>query len=137
MGYSVIVSADFPLVSGYQTVAQTNPIATSGTYFISASLLPFVEAGDTYVFCADALASTGAHSEFGGSFQSGNYAEASITDVLFIAAGDAVQLDCETGGNNGSFIFDGALTATLINSADFAKRGPHHRLKDPALAHSR
>jgi hypothetical protein len=122
VGYSTFVPADLALSSGYQTVAQTNTIATSGTYFISASALPFVEAGDSYVFCTDALASTGAHSQFGGSFQSGNYAEVSITDVLFISAGDAVQLDCETGGNNGSYIFGGALTATLINNADLTER---------------
>jgi hypothetical protein len=130
VGYSTFVPSDLGLVSGYQTVAQTNTIATSGTYFISASVLPFVEAGDSFVFCADALASNGTHSQFGGSFQSGNYAEASITDVLFISAGDAVQLDCETGGNNGSFIFGGALTATLINSADLTERAhsrhPHN-----------
>jgi hypothetical protein len=122
VGYSTFVPSELGLSSGYQTVAQTNTIATSGTYFISASVLPYVEPGDSYVFCADALASTGTHSQFGGSFQSGNYAEASITDVLFISAGDAVQLDCETGGNNGSFIFGGALTATLINSADLTER---------------
>ena len=124
VGYSLSIApgSDIPLVAGRQIIAQTNAVATSGTYFISASVLPYVVAGDSFVFCADALASNGTHSQFGGSFQSGNYAEASITDVLFISAGDAVQLDCETGGNNGSFIFGGALTATLINSSNLTER---------------
>ena len=137
LGYSSVIPAGngLTLTSGRQVIAQTNPIATTGTYFISASVLPFVEAGDDSVFCYDALASTGGNpSQFGGSFQSANYAQASITDVLFIMAGDTVQLGCETDGDNGSFVFNAGITATLINSSNQAKKGrvlhPHQTPKE-------
>jgi len=137
LGYSSVIPAgtDLTLASGRQVIAQTNTIATTGTYFISASVLPFVEAGDGDVFCYDALASTGGNpSQFGGSFQSANYAQVSISDVLFIAAGDTVQLGCETEGDNGSFVFNAGITATLINSSNLAKKGrvlhPHQTPKE-------
>jgi hypothetical protein len=139
VGYSSVIPAgtDLTLAPGNQIIAQTNTIATTGTYFISASVLPFVESGDGDVFCYDALASTGGNaSQFGGSFQSGNYAQVSITDVLFIRAGDTVQLGCETEGSNGSFVFNGGITATLINSSNLGKKAqvlhPHQTPKEAA-----
>jgi Collagen triple helix repeat (20 copies) len=124
VGYSAFITpgSDVPLNTSRSIIMQTNPVATSGTYFISAGVLPFVEAGDSDVFCFDTLASTGTPSQWGGSFQSGNYAQASMTDVLFISAGDAVQIGCESGGTS-SFVFNAAVTATLINSSDKAKKG--------------
>lgn len=126
VGYSVTVApgTDIPITAPFPGtfITQTNPITTAGTYFISAQVLPYVEAGDEYVFCYDALGSTEAASQWGGSYQSANYAEASISDVLFINAGDTVQLWCETGGTNGSHAFNAAITATLINSSNKAKR---------------
>jgi hypothetical protein len=41
---------------------QTNPVGTSGTYFISTGVFPFVASGDNDVFCYDTLASLGAGS---------------------------------------------------------------------------
>jgi hypothetical protein len=104
---------------------QTNTITTSGTYFISAGVLPFVASGDNDVFCYDTLASLGAGSpsQWGGSFQNGNYAQVSISDALFISAGDAVQVYCESGGSTGSYVFNAGLTATLINNSNKAKGG--------------
>jgi hypothetical protein len=123
LGYSAIVppGSDIPIPYPTGVITQTNPIGTSGVYFISAQLLPYVVAGDRSVFCYDALASTGTASQWGGSFQSNNYAEASIVDVLFINVGDAVQLWCEVDGTNGSYVFNAAISATLINSSNKAK----------------
>ncbi len=139
-GYSAFITpgSDVPLnTGGRQIILQTNPVATSGTYFISAAVLPFVEAGDSDVFCFDTLASTGTPSQWGGSFQSGNYAQASMTDVLFISAGDAVQVGCESGGTS-SFVFNAAVTATLINSSNKAKNAKVlHSHQTPVQAASR
>ena len=141
LGYSSVIpfGTGLTLTSGRQIVTQTNTIATTGTYFISASALPFVVAGDKDVFCYDALASTGGNpSQFGGSFQSDNYAPVSITDALFITAGDTVQLGCETDGDNGSFVLNAGITATLINSSNQAKKGRVlHRHQTPKEAGSR
>src|SRR5271168_1275119 len=116
-------------------ILQTDTIGTSGYYFISGSVLPAVASGDGYVFCYDTLASTGTASQYGGQYASGqtlNYAQVSVTDVLFIGAGDAVQLWCYTGGSNGSYAFNAGLTATLINSLEKAKKAkPQHAHATP------
>ena len=138
VGYASVLPAgvDLPLASGRQIIAQTDTIRTTGIYFVSASVLPFVAAGDEDVFCYDALASTGSiPSQFGGSFQSANYAQVSISDVLFISAGDTLQLGCETAGDNGSSVFNAGITATLINGFDQARvaKKPHRNVS-PAKA---
>jgi len=129
LGYAAIsaIGTFVPINAGLpgNLIAQTNPVGTSGTYYISGQDLPFVATGDSYVFCYDALASTGIASQYGGNFSAGStYAQASITDVLFIGAGDSVQLWCYTGGANGSYSFNGGITATLINSPNKAKKAP-------------
>jgi hypothetical protein len=136
LGYSALIPIGVnPPLSGDEPILimQTNSISTSGTYFISASVFPYVAAGDQFVFCFDTLASNDTPSQYGGSDQSGNYAQVSITDVLFINSGDSVQVWCETEGFNGTYVFSAGLTATLINSAHAASeaqpRNPH---KNPA-----
>jgi hypothetical protein len=136
LGYSALVPIGVnPPLTGDEPILimQTNSISTSGTYFISASVFPYVAAGDQFVFCFDSLASSGTASQYGGSFQSNNYAQASITDVLFINSGDSVQVWCETEGFNGSFVANAGVTATLINSAHEASEGqPGNQHKNPA-----
>jgi hypothetical protein len=139
VGYSATAGpgSDIPINSGLpgNLILQTNTIGTSGSYFISGSVLPAVATGDEFVFCYDTLASNGTASQYGGQFASGqtiNYAQVSVSDVLFVNAGDAVQLWCYTGGSNGSYAFNAGLTATLINSADKAKKvKPQHAHATP------
>jgi hypothetical protein len=139
VGYSATAGpgSDIPINSGLpgNLILQTNTIGTSGSYFISGSVLPAVATGDEFVFCYDTLASSGTASQYGGQFASGqtiNYAQVSVSDVLFVSAGDAVQLWCYTGGSNGSYAFNAGLTATLINSADKAKKvKPQHAHATP------
>ncbi len=129
VGYSATAGpgSDIPINSFLpgNLILQTDTIATSGSYFISGSVLPAVATGDEYIFCYDTLASSGIASQYGGQYASGqtiNYAQVSVSDVLSISAGDAVQLWCYTGGSNGSYAFNAGLTATLINSSDKAKK---------------
>jgi hypothetical protein len=118
-------------------VAQTNPVGISGTYFISASVLPFVTSGDAYAFCYDALASSGSASQYGGGDTAGGYMQASISDVLFVGSGDSVQLLCFSGGTAGDVAFNAGITATLINSSDKAKKAHSRRHVTPEQDHSR
>ena len=110
-------------------VAQTNPIATSGLYYISGSAMLFININDGGGFCYDTLASTGSASQWGGSNSVGGYQQTSVTDALSINAGDSIQLVCQTDNNNGfSFVFNAGLTATLINSgSDAPKKAGHSR----------
>ena len=131
VGYSAVAGQPWNFPIGYYAtlMLQTNPVGTSGTYFISAGVLAYVAAGDTYVFCYDTLASvgTGGQSSGGGGSQFGNYIPVSITDAIFISAGDSVQLWCYSGGTNGSNALNGGLTATLLNSSNKAKTAkPQH-----------
>jgi hypothetical protein len=131
LGYSAVIPIGVnPPLTGDQAILimQTNSISTSGTYFISASVFPYVAAGDQFVFCWDSLASNQTISQYGGSYQSANYAQVSITDVLFINSGDSVQVWCETEGFNGTYVANAGLTATLINSAHDASEGQPRNL---------
>ena len=112
-GYSGL-STDSPSLPAFpgRLVAQTNPVATSGTYFISASALLDVETGDT-VLCVDTTASSGSPSQFGGSTQFG-LQQASITDVISVSAGDSFQLWCSS--NSDSLADNAGMTAILINN---------------------
>ena len=118
VGYSATIppGTDTTIGTTFTLVAQTNVVGTSGTYFISASAMPFIKTGDSYVFCFDTLASSGSPSQYGAGYGSGVYVNPSITDALFVGAGDSVQLWCYAGGNNGSLAFNAGITATLINN---------------------
>jgi hypothetical protein len=103
-------------------VAQTNPVGISGTYFISASVLPFVASGDSFTFCYDTLASSGSASQYGVGDTSDGYIQASISDVLFVGAGDSVKPLCYSGGTAGDVAFNAGITATLITAQTRPRR---------------
>src|SRR5580704_432295 len=140
VGYSSLtgIAADIPISSTTTLVAQTNTIATAGTYFVSTSAMPFIVSGDTYAFCFDTLASNGSAFQYGGGYGSEVYVTTSTSDVIFVGAGDAIQLRCYTGGSNGSFVYNAGITATLIHSSDKAKKGRSgHGHQPPEQVHSR
>jgi hypothetical protein len=110
----------------------TNHAQTDGWYFLSLSTMIWVDANDGGAFCYDSLNSTGTPSQYGGSSLVGGYQQISINDALFIAAGDYAQVSCySSNGDGNSFIYNGGLTATLINSFFDAKSaGDPHRRKN-------
>jgi hypothetical protein len=106
----------------------TDTAQTDGWYFLSLSTLLFVDGGDGGAFCYDSLHSTGTASQYGGSSVPGGYQQVSITDAVFMSAGDYAQVSCYSwNGDGGSFIYNGGFTATLINSFFDGKRArdPH------------
>jgi hypothetical protein len=106
-------------------------------YFISASAMPFVSSDGNFAFCYDTLASSGSAHQYGGSYASNNYVAASISDALFVSAGDSVQLYCYASGSS-SFLFNAGITATLINSPSLGKKGQSvHRHETPEQAAGR
>jgi hypothetical protein len=94
-------------------------------------VLPFVASGDSFTFCYDTLASSGSASQYGG------YIQASISDVLFVGAGDSVKLLCYSGGTAGDVAFNAGITATLIKSSEKAKKAHSRRHVTPEQDHSR
>jgi hypothetical protein len=124
VGYSAVAppNSDIPLTQSPTLILQTNSIGTSGSYFISVSALPVVATGDGEVYCYDTLASNGSPSQLTGVVPYDQLAPVSITDMLSIKAGDSIQFYCYVDGNNGSGVYNAALTATLINSADAPRR---------------
>jgi hypothetical protein len=98
-------------------IAQTN-IQTSGTYFVAASALVVIDAYDGDGYCYDKLGSATNPSQYGGSNLAGYTQQASMTDSLFVSAGDSVQLWCYSEYGYGySYVYNAGLTATLINQA--------------------
>jgi hypothetical protein len=116
---------------------ETGPLPTSGSYFVSASALPYVVNGDGYAFCYDTLASSGIPSQYGGGYQVDNYEQASISDVLFVSMGDSIQLWCYVGGENGSTLYNAGLTAALINTIQSKKMKTRHPRERPEQLHAR
>lgn len=128
VGYSNITSegitlAPFPGV----LVAQSNPVATSGTYFISASaFLEIFTTDNSGATCYDTTASSGAPFQLSESTLNGEQ-QTSITDVITVSAGDSFQLFC--AGSDSSEFLNGGLTAVLINNASDASKKPRHPRK--------
>jgi hypothetical protein len=139
VGYSSTNIGNFPVIAASPgtLIAATNTIATTGTYYISASALLDINAGDTLgAFCYDTLASSGAAVQYGGSSSAGveqGFQQAAITDVLFVGAGDSVQLWCYGSSGGVSDVYNAGITATLINSADVAPRHIRHLRKPPGV----
>jgi len=139
-GISVGLSATLPpasdvplLQSPGSVILQTNPVPTSGVYYINASALLEVASADPEgAFCYDALASAGTASQYGGSGDAADrLQQASIADMLFVSAGDSIQLWCESALGAGSYVFNAGITATLINSASDASKKAEHSHAGP------
>jgi hypothetical protein len=125
VGYSSIVTQGSTLAAfPGALIAQSNPVATTGTYFVSASAFLDIESSDnTGAFCYDTIASSGAPFQFSGSLTNG-LQPASITDVIRVSAGDSFQLFCS--GSDSSEFLNGGLTAILINSVSDSSKKPRH-----------
>jgi hypothetical protein len=113
-GSDISLTTDFPGV----LVAQT-PAVAAGTYFVSASTLLEVAVGDA-AFCYTTTPGAGAPN-FGGSGVSGAFTQASTTDVFSVDSGAIFQLFCYSH-QGASVVFEGSLTATLINNASSSKK---------------
>jgi Collagen triple helix repeat (20 copies) len=103
----------------------SNEAETASWYFVSASLMLYVDASDGGAFCFDSMHSTGVASQYGGTTLTGGYQQVSITDAVFLNAGDYVQVSCYSeNGDGSSFLYNGAITALQINSFFAAKYVP-------------
>ena len=135
VGNSAFLAAgsDVPLASfPGAVIAQTNPIQTSGTYYINASVLLHIDASDFAAYCYVTAASSGFDDGLvGGSSAVGDYQSAAITDVWFLNSGDSAQIVCySNAGDSSTFAYGAGLTATLINESFGAKKAPHAKKHD-------
>jgi hypothetical protein len=114
-------------VIGYPgTLVSQNTVQTTGTYFISASAVLVIDYYDDGAFCYDSLASTSTPRQYGGSGLANYTQQASITDSVFVNAGDSIQLWCYGYyGTGGTEVYNAALTSTLINTV--TSRPSKHR----------
>lgn len=120
------------------TVVAENPIQTTGMYFVSASALLVIDANDGAAYCYDAIRSNPYPIQYGGSNLADYTQQASITDAVYVNAGDAIQLWCYGYNGDGySWVYNAQLTSILINTA---YSGPDkyrpHRQAPPPPAHA-
>ena len=138
VGYSALLPpASDIFVPGYPglEVALSNAVSTTGTYYINASALLDIDASDGGAYCFDTTASSGVPSQYGGSSIQGTWQQVSISDALFINAGDSAQLNCYGfNGDGNTYVYDAAITVTLINSADDAAKKAGHSDERPGSA---
>ncbi len=127
MGYSSVTSEGQTLsVFPGTLLLQTNPVTTSGTYFISASAFVQNDPSDkSGVRCYDTTARSGVPFQFGGSDALLNQ-QVSITDVVSVGAGDSFQLFCFGSVDLTDEFNNGALTAILITNASDTSKKPRH-----------
>ena len=107
-------------------VAQTNPVKTSGTYYVNATALLVIDAADSAAYCYVTTGSSGGQDGiYGGSSNAGQWEQASIADAWNVSAGDVVQMVCySNASDSNTFVFNASLTATLIQSSFDSK--PKH-----------
>jgi len=119
-------------IAGYPgtVVAQSNAVAVSGVYYVSASALLNIAAGDgAYCYATSGGRGAGVFDNQGGSSagvatNAGIYQQASATDAFFVGAGDVLQMYCYSATSNaGTSSFNAALTGTLIDSSFLGKGG--------------
>jgi hypothetical protein len=117
VGYSSILPVG-PIYLGSPTViTQTNPVSTAGLYYVSASAMVAIDRGDAGIFCYDTTANTGIQSQYAGSYSVGEIHTLSITDALNLGAGHSAEMVCYSVlADNGSYVNNAGLTATLIHS---------------------
>jgi hypothetical protein len=130
--YDYGVSTYIPGQPGYR-IAE-NLIQTSGTYFVSASALLGIDASDGAAYCYDEIRSYPVPRLYGGSNMAGSYQQASITDAVYVNAGDAIQLWCYGYYGDGySSVYNAELTSILINTVNAGpgKRSPHQQAPPP------
>jgi hypothetical protein len=115
-------------VVGYPgTLVLQNTVQTSGTYFISFSAVLSIDYYDGAAYCYDSLASNSNPRQYGGSNLSNYALQASITDAVYVNAGDSIQVWCYGYYGDGNTEVDTAgLTSTLINTVT-TRPGKHGR----------
>jgi hypothetical protein len=108
-----------PLASGVPgtVVAQTNPVSTTGVYYIDATALLNVASGDG-VYCYLTTVNNAFFDGTQGGTNIAGFGQAAISDSWFIGVGDSIQLLCESATNNASSgVFSSSLSAILISSS--------------------
>jgi hypothetical protein len=131
VGYSAILPTGDELSLGAPlVVAQISPVATSGWYYISGSVLVYLDTTfDVNVSCFDNLSNGRISQLSGGTTSISGFVTVSLTDALFINAGDYVTLWCQGQIDSPvSFVENAGLTAILINNAVDGKQARHSRL---------
>jgi hypothetical protein len=105
-----------PLLS-FTKIVSTGPLA-AGTYYVTATALLHVVAGDNAGFCYVAKASNPAGAiSLGGNEQIG-YVQAAETAAVSVAAGGAFQEWCYADGNvSGSYAANAGITAIRVLSS--------------------
>jgi hypothetical protein len=114
-----------------------NIVPTSGTYFVSASALLVIDYYDGEGYCYDRLGSSYVQRQYGGANLAGYTLQASITDSVYVNAGDSIQLWCYSYYGDGySFVYNAGLTSTLINTVSTGAKGQsvHRPANPPGLA---
>jgi hypothetical protein len=109
-------NSNVPINHGFTVVTQTGKLP-SGTYYVTATALLKVAAGDKSGFCWIARASdTGNFFGTGGEDHEG-FVQAAGTAVVAIKAGDVLEELCQTNGINGSQAFDAGIIAIRVLSS--------------------
>jgi hypothetical protein len=121
VGYSAITIAEVDFNTKPTVILQTEPVATTGVYYLSASATIGWSFNETMFQCYFAPVSTG-HGD--GNFVVGNLGSYSLVDILTVNAGDSIGFYCvnpTTAIDLIGEVVPAAMTATLVNPANASK----------------
>jgi hypothetical protein len=93
-------------------VATTGPLP-AGTYYVTATALLQVIAADKFGLCTITRASDPGLFVTDGGGDAG-FVNAAESAAVSMSAGDSLQEQCQTGGNNGSIVIDSGILATRV-----------------------
>lgn len=119
-GVSVTTGSSVPLNQPMTLtpVMFTPAVSTSGSYYVNASVMLVVAQGDT-VACilTNGGSASGAFSTV-GPVSNQTYETIPVSGLLNLSAGQSAGVECSGyTGNSATSFYDGALNATLVNSA--------------------
>src|SRR5579884_1403616 len=118
-------------------VLQTAPVATSGTYYVTATAIAFVSPLDqVYCFLGTQSNNTATDGIFGAATDEGTstplfpHYTVSVTLPMTLSAGDKMTLYCYSStGNTSSGIVDASITALPVNMATTASNAIQANLR--------
>ncbi len=107
---------DTPLTTAPEAIVATGPLP-AGTYYVTATALLFIQAGDIAGLCSITKGSDPNVLASGGATTQG-LGQAAATVPVSVTDGDTLQWACSAGGTHGSFVNNAGITAIRVLSSN-------------------
>lgn len=136
-GFSVGYAAksDKPVyLNGIKAALVTPTVQHTGTYYINAAAVLYIDSGDTAAACWVATNSTTSFLQ-SASTLTGAFQQVAVSDFLHVTAGQQIALVCNSGKEDpGTFVNDAGLIALPIQAGTLAGPSAHASAQNRSAA---